>query len=155
MNKVLLHHILKLSILVSFLAISTNVFAEQINTKYQPLFYPNGMPAKEGPLGTGPTVYQFYSEATIPGTNLLFILYSVKINAKFYTDDYKYHAYISIVNQTPPSPSILSTTDVTNYITRSIDECKGCFQNMIGKLGILPLTNNINILHLSILRIII
>jgi hypothetical protein len=150
MNKVLLHHILKLLILVSFLAISTNVFAEQINTKYQTLFYPNGMPAKEGPLGTGPTVYHFYNEASMPEKNLLFVLYSVNIPSADFYSDYSYTAYLAVVNNTSPTPTIIATTDVTNYMTNSIDECDGCFALMDGNLDILPLINDKRILHLNI-----
>ncbi len=136
--------------MLSLLMEATNVFADQINTKYQNVFYPNGMSTEEGPLGAGTAVYQYYSDAEIPKENLLFVLYSVRIPSKAFYSDYSHSAYLSTINNTVPRPTVISTIDVTNYMTNSIDECDGCFALMDGNLDIIPLRNDKRILHLNI-----
>ena len=122
------------------------------NDKYQKLFYPKGMPVKEGNLGTGQTIYHYYGEAEIPKKNLIVVLYSENLKGNYpYESDYECTAYLAILHKTvDSSPTITSITDVTKYITTQMDECKGCFSSLDGQLDIILLKDDIDLVHLSI-----
>lgn len=126
-----------------------SVAAEKNPDKYKELFYPNGMPTKKGHFGRGPTVYKYHGETEIPEKKLLFVLYSEKIEDGRTSSDQKHTTFLSTINKTDSDLTIISTTDVTKYISVEM-ECRGCFEWMNGTLDIIPLKNDMKILHLSI-----
>jgi hypothetical protein len=131
------------------LIVSGSTFAFGYEGKYQDLFYPNGMPDREGYFGTGPTAYHFYDEAEIPASNLLFILYSEEILTPGISTNNEHTAFLAIVNKTNSDLKVIKTIDVTEYISVEM-ESAGCFAQMGGILDIFQLKNNTNVLHLSI-----
>lgn len=111
--------------------------------KYQDLFYPNGMPVKEGVLRKGQTVYEYYSEAEDPEKNCIFVLYSERIEGE------PYDAHLAILKKTGKTPRIISTMDVSDYAFTSDDD-REFFNHMSGKLAVVTLKGGIKLLHLSI-----
>jgi hypothetical protein len=132
------------------LIVSGSTFAFGYEGNYQELFYPDGMPVKEGYFGTGPTVYYFYDDVEIPEKNLLFILYSEEIETSSY--DNENTLFLAIVNKTGPDITDLNVVkimNITDYINTGL-EITGAVAELGGSTDVFSLTNEPNVLHVEI-----
>ena len=128
------------------LIVATSAFAEE---KYQDVFYPNGMPEKEGVYGEGPTVYNLYSELKIPDTNLIVVVFSENIIVGEYSNN-DYTVFISILESNiDGSFRIKCVKDITDYLKLSMEEGPGSFLTMTANLNFFKISKDLNAVHLS------
>jgi hypothetical protein len=110
-------------VLLSLLA-ATSAFAIERNTKYQDVFYPNGMPLKNYTSYNGQTKnyqseYEFCGELDIPNSNLKVVTFTEIDNVFGTFEDNRHYLFISIIQQNADSWNVIYTNEITNYITLS------------------------------------
>lgn len=138
-----MRRLIVLSALLAVVLCSTCAYGAD-KGKYQDLFYPNGMPVKEGEKGQ--TFYKYYSEAEISEDNLLFVLYSEKKEDNPFSP---FNAYLATIRKSGSALKVISTMRVSKYAFPSEDD-RETFNHMSGKLEVIPLKDNLKLLHLSI-----
>jgi len=117
------------------LTASVSAYSIEENSKYQELFYPDGMPVKSFTGVNGQTVnfnteYEFCDELDIPNSNLKVVVYSEEVMEYNYSDNTHY-LYISVIQHDGDNWNISYQNEITDYITLSSDETEPGYVLMI------------------------
>jgi hypothetical protein len=143
---------IKILMVLSLLIITTNVFAQERNTKYQEIFYPNGMPVKsDSALGvTGPTEYQLYSELAVPNTDIIIVVFSEKIIGDPEALSFKYSVFISVLQPVNGVLNIKYLKEITDSLVLTSLDDPGYFYDMESVLNLFDISKDVKGVDLCI-----
>lgn len=118
-------------------------------SKYQEVFYPAGTPILDN-VFTGKkekSVYTYYGEAEVPGSNARFVLYSESLPQE--GSDGVFSVRLGTVKNEGGKSAAAEIMELTDYID-VYTEFPGNFEAMDGRVNVFPITKDLLGLHVNL-----